>query len=81
MPKITGTPRAYSVTFCRTEVLEFRDRWPCSGLPDCAITFEFDAAGDLVDVSTDYDGRDILALSQDASNFAASHFELPYLAR
>lgn len=81
MPDITGTPRAFSVTFSRTEVLAFMDRWPGSGMPDCAITFDFDNEGDLCNVSVDYDGSDILALSHDASVFAASHFDCHYLAR
>lgn len=58
-----------TVIVSRAEVQAFRRRWPCSGLPDRKIAFEFDTDWNLVDISTDYDGPDILALSQDASDF------------
>ena len=66
----------YSVTVTRTEVSEFADNWPCSGLNrDRGVTFQFDKRnGDLVD-STDSrnhphaDGSAILALSQDAQAY------------
>lgn len=60
------------VTVSRREVKAFKDRWPCSTLPDRAIYFEFDTRnGDLVDLRPDnIDGADVLALSQDAQDFA-----------
>ena len=53
------------------EVEEFKSRWPGSDLPvSKSITFTFDVeSGDLVDVSTRYDGADLAALSQDAWAF------------
>ena len=60
------------VTVSRREVEAFKDRWPCSTLPDRAVYFEFDARnGDLVDMRPiDMDGSDVLALSEDAQRFA-----------
>ncbi len=45
------------------------------GLPDRPIRLEFAANGDLVDISTSYDGEDILALSQDAQSFGETCIE------
>ena len=53
----------------------FRDRWPCSRLPHRMIKFGFASNGDLVDLNTDYDGEDLLALSQDAKEFAEKCIE------
>ncbi len=56
------------------EVEAFKRTWPCSGLPDCSITFQFDGRNqDLVDIwpdSSGFDGPALLALSQDAQAFA-----------
>lgn len=63
----------YSVQVTRAEVEGFKDSWPCSTLPDRAITFQYDKRnGDLVDItpdSADFDGPDLLALSQDAQSY------------
>lgn len=59
----------YSVVATRDGVDHLRSRWPCSRLPDMPIRFEFEANGDLVGVSVEYDGEDILALSQSAGDF------------
>ena len=52
------------------EVEEFRHRFPCSGVPERALWFQFHKrTGDLVDMSPclhDCDGAGLLALSQDA---------------
>lgn len=62
----------HSVTVSAAEVQAFKDHWPCSTLPDKAVWFQFDKRnGDLVDMKPDgMDGTDVLALSQDAQQFA-----------
>jgi hypothetical protein len=58
------------VRVTRKEVEAFKQKWPCSGLPDKAITFTF-VNGDLVDVEPfNVDGPAAVALSQDAQRFA-----------
>jgi hypothetical protein len=58
------------VRVSRKEVEEFKASWPCSGLPDRAITFTF-VNGNLVDVEPfSIDGPAAVALSQDAQRFA-----------
>ena len=66
----------YSVTVTRAEVESFKDQWPCNGLPERAIWFQFDKRnGDLVDMRPSNleergaDGGAVLALSQDAQAF------------
>ncbi len=61
----------YSVAVSRAEVEAFKATWPCSGLPDRAIWFQFDKRnGDLVDIRpSDIDGEDLLALSHDAQAY------------
>lgn len=39
------------VDFSRAEVQAFKRRWPASGLPDRALWFEYDARGDVVDMT------------------------------
>ena len=60
------------VTVSRSEVDNFRSTWPCSSLPDRGISFTFDKRnGDLVDMFPyDLDGSDVVALSQDAQQYA-----------
>jgi hypothetical protein len=62
------------VMMSRKDVDAFKTSYPCSGLPSRAITFEFDSRnGDLVDIFPDsarFDGPALLALSQDAQEFA-----------
>jgi hypothetical protein len=62
----------HSVSVSKAEVLAFKDRWPCSGLPERSHWFQFyKRNGDLVDMRPNYyDGPDLLALSQDAQRFA-----------
>jgi hypothetical protein len=60
-------------------------QWPCSNLPtDSAITFEFDARGNLVDVvlsngadSAEHDGTAMVALSNDAQALRIGHEVFP----
>lgn len=69
--KTTQRGSLYTVTVSREEVATFKSRWPCSTLPDRAITFYFDRlSGDLIDI-TPYavkNGADLLALSMDAQS-------------
>lgn len=72
------------VTVSAEEVRAFRAKWPGSALPARGISFTFDAEnGDLVDLqgAGNYDGSDLLALSQDASSYAAERLGRPDLAR
>ena len=77
------------------EVTEFKRQWPCSGLPDdkgitfcfqvssgdLAEVFTVDADGTVGELSPDADGNAALALSHDASNFAAEALRLPQLLK
>ena len=65
------------VTVSRSEVYDFKRRWPCSGLPDRAITFVFDARnGDLVDLYPyGVDGDDARALCDRAQQYAADQLK------
>jgi hypothetical protein len=58
------------VTVSQSEVEYFKSKWPCSGLPDKAISFIFESNGDLVDIfgvnEKNDCGEALLALSQDA---------------
>lgn len=66
------------VDVSRADVERFRSRWPGSGMPIAPVTFVFEASGDLVDITSsnrkmmEYDGSDMVALSQDAQEYAAS---------
>jgi hypothetical protein len=70
--------KAYGNRVCvsRDDVADFRSQWPCSGLPDKAMWFEFESNGDLVDVgpmdTSRFDGPDLLALSQNAQEYLES---------
>ena len=62
----------FRVQVSTREVEDFKRHWPCSGLPDCAVTFEFDKRnGDLVDLicRREFDGSAALALSEDAYTY------------
>ena len=62
----------FTVKVTRDEVERFKSTWPCSGLPERALWFQFDKRnGDLVDMggAGNYDGSDLLALSQDAQKW------------
>jgi hypothetical protein len=71
---------AYNVSVSRAEVEAFKRQYPCSGLPDKAITFQFDARnGDLVDIwpdSSKFDGSGLLALSQDAQAYGRERIDI-----
>lgn len=70
---------AFNVSVSRLEVGEFRGQWPCSGLPDKTITFQFDKRnGDLIDlwsIST-ADGPAWVALSDDAKAYGFNRLKL-----
>ena len=69
----------YSVQVSRSEVYKFKQQWPCSGLPNRTVTFQFDKRnGDLVDIlpyTYRYDGEDLAALSQDARAYGLVQIE------
>lgn len=71
----------YNVSVSRAEVEGFRSRWPCSGLPDRAVTFQFDKRnGDLVDIwpyAEKWDGDAAVALSHDAQEYGRMRLGLP----
>ena len=68
--KSNGTIR---VTVSAQEVDEFKNRWPCSELPDKAIKFLFDKNGDLLDVSTSVECGSVAALAEDAWEYAKNY--------
>lgn len=67
-PSVLDGGAFVSVTMSAREVAAFKRSWPASGLPDRAITFEFDKSnGDLVDLRPrSVDGSAAVALSEDA---------------
>jgi hypothetical protein len=71
------TPNGYTVELSEDDIDAFSSVWPCCKLVGLrGVTFSFDSKGDLVDVdyrngsSDDWDGSELLALSQDAQEFA-----------
>lgn len=68
----------FSVSVSEREVSEFKAKWPCSGLPERSIWFQFQKSnGDLVDLSpSDIDGEALLALSQDAQAYGEKRLNL-----
>lgn len=56
------------------DVETFNSEWPCSGIPERAISFDFERKnGDLVDIypnSESFDGAALSALCDDAKRFA-----------
>ena len=68
--KNNGTIR---VTVSVMEVDEFKDRWPCSELPDKPVKFWFDRDGNLIDTDTDVDCGSVTALAEDAWEYAKSY--------
>lgn len=75
----------YTVTCSTKDVQGFADNWPCSGLANKPVTFQFDKSnGDLVDSNDqkhhpNADGGAILALCDDAQSYGASRLNLPKL--
>lgn len=68
----------YSVTCSRDDIRDFVSSWPCCGIPDeRPITFQFEKSnGDLVDIEgTDYDGADLVALSEDAQRYGEKRMQ------
>lgn len=64
------------------EVEEFQSSWPCSGLEDRSVWFEFASNGDLIDTNAsdqhpDAEGGAILALSQDAYAYGKEKHPCP----
>ena len=75
--KYVNCGACYNVVVSRREVEIFKRSYPCSGLPDRAITFQFDKRnGDLVDIwpnSHTFDGSGLVALSHDAQAYGEHH--------
>jgi hypothetical protein len=71
-----GYKRIY---FSKREVIEWKRRWPVSGLKDKGYWFEFDTRGDLVDtnVSANEDGGGAAALASDAKEMLAARKRNP----
>jgi hypothetical protein len=69
----------FSCTVSSAEVSAFNAKWPGSRIPVKSLWFQFDKRnGDLVDMKpSNMDGPEVLALSQDAQNFAAKKLNLP----
>lgn len=65
----------FTVQCSRADVEAFKRSYPCSGLPNVPIAFQFDKRnGDIVDIvyrrdSAGFDGPGLLALSQDAQAY------------
>lgn len=66
----------YSVQLSTADVENFKDQWPCNGMPSRPIWFQFDKRnGDLVDMrpanweERGADGSAMLALAEDAQNY------------
>jgi len=59
------------------EVYNFKRRFPCSGLPDTRVAFEFEKRnGDLVDMNPyGMDGPGVAALAEDAWNYAIGQWK------
>ena len=81
------------VSISAEDVNRFNSQFPCSNVPeDCTLLIELDARnGDLVNItmhtedghyvdSADFDGSPLLALCNDATNFAVSAGMLPLRA-
>lgn len=73
----------YSVQLNCQDVANFKAQWPCNGMPDKPIWFQFDKRnGDLVDMKPsnweEYgaDGSAMAALSQDAQTYGKSRLKL-----
>lgn len=73
--RLTDNGAFFTVSCSRRDVDAFKRTYPCSGLPDTAIAFQFDKCnGDLVDIfcrkdSASFDGPALVALSEDAQKF------------
>lgn len=74
----------YSVTVSRRDVEDFKEQWPCNGMPSRSIWFQFDKRnGDLVDMvpsnweERGADGSAMLALIEDAQQFAIRKLLIP----
>lgn len=78
----------FSVSISANDVQNFKDQWPCSGLPERPIWAQFDKRnGDLVDMNPSNleergaDGSALLALLADAQNYAVRKLKLPEICK
>lgn len=72
----------FSCTVSSQDISRFKETWPCSGLVCRNTWFQFDKRnGDLVEIEPQQpdsaDGSAVLALCQDAQNYAAKKLKLP----
>lgn len=81
--RTTDKGSTYGVSVSAREVSEFKAKWPCSGMPNQAIWFEFEKRnGDLVDLipsnweERGANGSAMVALSQDAQAFGKKSLNL-----
>lgn len=80
--KVRDNGSLYSVSISRAEVEAFKSQWPCSGLSDRPVTFQFGKRnGDLVDIwpyryASRFDGDAAVALSQDAQAYGRKRLGL-----
>lgn len=77
LPADLSKPCGFRVVVTANGVGAFKSSWPCSRLKEQPIVFEYASNGDLVDIgwSNQPDGDDLLALSQDAQEFAEKCIE------
>ena len=74
----------YTVMVSRAEVEVFKWQWPCSGLPDSNVWFQFAKRnGELVDIgpyriSDQVDGDAAIALSHDAQVYGAKRLGVSF---
>ena len=72
--RVRNEGASYTVFVSAREVLEWNRRWPCSSLRG-RQSFTFDRNGGLVDRYGKGDGPEVVALSQDAQEYALSRGE------
>lgn len=70
----------YSCSVSARDVAAFNARWPCSPIPERAHWFQWDKRnGDLVDMTPDttaWDGTALLALIDDAQDYAELRLDI-----
>lgn len=68
----------FRVTVDELEVYNFKQTFPCSGLPTSGVSFTFDKSnGDIVDLAPhNMDGPGVLALMDDAKAYGAKKLGL-----
>ena len=74
----------YSVSISAADVYDFKQNWPCNGMPTAKLWVQFDKRnGDFVDMvpsnweELGADGSAMLALIEDAQKYAKTKLKLP----